>query len=89
MKTVRNDNFAFYPVKQWLCSCKTPCERRNDENGGCRAGKGMVYQKHGFVFLEHTLSAPSYFRRELRFEQILGRGCDEADIGEEELLCTE
>ena len=26
-----------------------PRETENDENGGCPAGKGMVYQKHRFL----------------------------------------
>ena len=29
---------------------RRPCE--NDENDGCHAGKGMVYQRHGFLFPE-------------------------------------
>ena len=46
-----NDELAFYTVKRGLY-CSDPVKTtKNDENGGCHAGQGMVYQRHGYVSL--------------------------------------
>ena len=45
-----NDKFAFQPEKRGL-SCSHPVSMTKMASK-CHAGKGMVYQRHGFLFSE-------------------------------------
>ena len=49
-KTAKMTNLRSNQKKNKGFAAQTPWNDENDENGGCHAGKGMVYQKHRFFF---------------------------------------
>ena len=78
-----NDEFVSYPVNKGFAA-QTLCndEILNDENGGCHAGKGMVYQRHGFLFPDVTwrIAARIGFLKSLLFVTCLVKGYNKVRI---------